>query len=1122
MKFVRLVIYVFCVLFSLNCWGKTRQIVNLSGEGWKLWRDSQVQWQKEKLCFTYDEALSLPIAYPTKGWSVLASSDAMAVNVPGTVEEYLQKVSGPEGDIVGVTWWSRFIHIPHFSNEEKVFLCFSSIRSRAEIFINQELVGYQIVENTPFKVDITSFVRGGETVQLSVRITDAGGNHDWRDYKAISWGDELLPPGHGFGGITGDVSLEICSNVYIADIYMQNTPQITKVNAILTINNTKKESFRGCLRISISEWKNPKKVVYTLDGNESVFHSGENVLTIPISIPEAKLWNIDTPNLYICSVDLLSREKAIDQDSKRFGFRWFDVSGIGKDAMFRLNGKRIMLRSAISWSYWPVNGIFPTDELAKRQVVVAKSLGLNMLNFHRFIGHPKVLDYADELGLLLFEEPGGFRLDVEKPLLNKILNEKVMRMVHRDRSHPSLIIYNMMNEGGEADSVKLAMEIQAIRKVHELDPSRCVLRISGWAKDYVRDVSKIHMRPYQDSVYWNGWCDYHRAGGPAVWNEDLYKNPDNYYNNTKNKREIVFLGEEGALSAPSRLEKDKEDLADYKYLGWDASEYLNWYDAFNDFLDEKKLRNVFPTVDSFTLAMGSVSFEHQGRKIESARMNNWTDAYVINGWESELIENYSGIVDCFRYPKSDVSIIARRNAPVYIAVKTRKQIAQVGDSIIVDFYLINEKNLNGMYRLDVTLNSNSGILLSKQYFDVNVVGGDTYGQLLVRDVKLKMPEVGGMYCIKAKLYRDNEKMAFGFDNILAVDLASNNLAGIGAVWEDGTSLQNFLKDKTQEPVKTYEDDLKRLDWVMIARPPQKEQLSMIPMEAFYTSDGQMGLETLYYEDMDFQKEVYRTRSKVINMSVLEGATPDPHVHMLSGYGIIWKGKIVPPVSGYYIFGLQSNDRSMVEVWVNNKKVYEITNKKEHLDYGKIYLEHGIPVNLEVKFKHPWSNARCRLDWAVPNDKFPDADKLLERAEKDGTKIFILQDVDKWTKVIERHSNVQFRKHFFVGNNWFGGVMFNKPHPVFKGLPAGNALNWPYQALIHTGAERMGFVMEGEDLLVGAYHTYPMELGTAMGIIPIGKGFVLFSTLDIYGNLLNDVSAGIVAKKMILNMIDLHR
>ena len=98
-------------------------------------------------------------------------------------------------------------------------------------------------------------------------------------------------------------------------------------------------------------------------------------------------------------------------------------------------------------------------------------------------------------------------------------------------------------------------------------------------------------------------------------------------------------------------------------------------------------------------------------------------------------------------------------------------------------------------------------------------------------------------------------------------------------------------------------------------------------------------------------------------------------------------------------------------------------------------------------------------------------------------------------------------------------MFNKPHAVFNELPAGNALNWPYQALIHTGVERMGFEMEGEELLVGAYHSYPMNIGTAMGIVPVGKGSVLFSTLDIYGNIVTESAAGLVAKKLVFNMID---
>lgn len=1109
-----------CPLYGMRA--QERQVFDLSGEGWLLWQDKDARWQEEDIQLSWEEALKQPLAAPTAGWEVLTSAQALPVQVPGTAEEYLQTLSGPEGDITGVTWWTRKVNIPNIKKGQKVFLNFGSIRSRAEVFVNQKLVNYQIVDNVPFETDITPYVKPGEQVQLVVRITDAGGNHDWRDSRTIPWGDKMLPPGHGFGGITGYVSMKVCNPVYVADIYMQNTPQLTTANAILTLQNEKGKAASQDLRITVYEWKNKEKIVYSEEMKGVLLNKGTNEITIPITVPDAKLWSVDDPNLYICEVELREGKRWIDTDSRRFGFRWFEASGIGENAVFRLNGKRIMLRSAISWSFWPVNGIFPSEELAERQIRIAKELGLNMLNFHRFIGNTSVMNYADELGLLYFEEPGGFRLDVRQPFMNAVLHEKVIRMVKRDRSHPCLVIYNLMNESGDAAPEKLELEIQAMKDMRALDPSRLILRTSAWAKgDDIEDQAKIHIRPYDGKIYWSGWYDYHRAGGPAVWNEDLYKGPDDYYNDTKNKREIVFFGEEGALSSPPRLEKNKEDLEKYAYKGWDGREFLRWYDEFNNFLDDKQLRKTYPTVDDLCVAMGSVSYEHQGRKIESARMNNLTDAYVVNGWESELTENYSGIVDCFRYPKSNPAIIARYNQPLYVAVKTRQQVAAAGGEVIVDFYLINEKNVWGEHQLRVSVTDPHGKVTTVGTYDTKASGGDVYGELLVKEVKVPVPAAGGMCRIEAELCRrgGDSVAATGYDDILSVNLASNMLDGKGAVWEDGNALQNFLKGKTKEAVMPYNDNLGKLDWVMVARPPKQEQLTMVPMEALCTADGRQGLDVVYYEDMAFQKEVYREVAKVVNLSAIEGATPSPFVHMLDRYGIKWTGKVLPSVSGEYTFASQSNDRSMIEVLVNGKKVYEITQKKEHLGDGKIYLEGGKPADIEIRFKHPRSNARCRLDWAVPNDKMPDAKRLMERAVNDGTKIFILQSADEWSELIAAHSKAVFKEKFFVGTNWLGGVMFNKPHAVFKELPAGNALNWPYQALIHTGVERLGMVMEGEELLVGAYHTYPMAIGTAMGIVPMGKGSVLFSTLDIYGNIINDSAAGLVAKKLVYNMID---
>ena len=1095
-----------------------RTVINLSGKGWFLWQDKDADWKNEVPQMNLTDALKQSVPSPTKGWDVLMSRQALPVRIPGTAEEFLQETPGPEGDITGVTWWTRKVDMPTFKNGQRVVLRFAAVRLRAEIFIDRQLADCQVIDNVAFETDITPYVKPGKAFELAVRITDAGGNHDWRDSRTISWGGKVLPPGHGFGGVTGEVCMKILPETHVSDIYIQNTPEMKKVNAHIQVFNTSSQTTKRNINLSVYEWNHPENILYTHQLKDITLQPGYNELNIPVSSEEAKLWSVESPNLYTCKVTLNKGKKTMDAAEQRFGFRWFEASGIGEDAVFRLNGKRIVLRSSISWSFWPVNGIFPTKELAKRQIEIAKELGLNMLNFHRFIGHEDVLDYADELGLLYFEEPGGFRLNTKEPFLNAILHEKVLRMVKRDRSHPSLVIYNLMNESSDADPQKLELELKAMKEMHQLDPSRVVLRTSAWAKgDYIDDQSKIHMRPYDDTVYWNGWYDYHRAGGPAVWNEALYKGPDDYYNNTTNRKEIVFFGEEGALSSPPRLEKNKQDLEKYTFLGWDSKEFLRWYDEFDQYIDNKQLRKIYPTVDDLCVAMGTVSYEHQGRKIESARMNNLTDAYVVNGWESELTENYSGIVDCFRYPKSDPAIIARYNQPLFIAVKPRQQIAEAGKEIITDFYLINEKDVKGIHQLKISIADAQGKHTWSHTFNVQASGGETYGELLLKDIHIPMPTTGGLSRIEAKLVKDDQPITSGYDDVLVINLASNKLKGKGAIWEDGRALQNFLQDKTEEEVITYTDDAEKMDWIIVARPPKQEQLTMVPTEALQTPDGQSGLECIYYEDMDFTKEVYRETAKVVNLSAIEGATPSPFVHMLQGYGIKWKGYILPSVSGEYTLMPQSNNRSLIEVEVNGKVICQLAKSTE--GDGKVYLEAGKPASIEIRFKHPRSNARCRLDWAVPNENMPNPQKLMERAQKDGTQIFIIQSADEWSEFIAANSKAVFKDKFFVGTNWLGGVMFNKPHAIFQELPSGSALNWPYQALIHTGVERQGLVMEGEELLVGAYHTYPMAIGTAMGIVPVGKGNVLFSTLDIYGNIINESAAGLVAKKLIFNMID---
>jgi hypothetical protein len=1048
--------------------------------------------------------------------------------VPGTVEEYLHPGNGPEGDIKGVSWWWRTIRIPQNAGAH-IVLRFESQRQRAEIFIDHKLVDYDVIGGTPFEVDLTGLAKPGQECQLAVRITDPGGNFDWRDSSSFRWGDYSLPMSHGFGGITGRVKLVATDPVFVDDIYVQNTPAITNVNVMTTVKNTTgKEIHRNAhIRImataDIARMAELQKrgvadqlmpLAFSSELQDVKLAPGDNTVTFQVA-PRGpiKLWDVENPNLYVCEVSLLEDHKQTDSAQQTFGFRWFAPEGIGSNAMFRLNGKRIVLRTAISWGFWPINGIFPTPELAERQVHVAKELGLNMLNFHRAIGSPVILDQADELGLLYYEEPGAYKA-ASGDFAEAMMREKVLRMVKRDRSHPSLAIYSMINERNQRQPFQ-PRERADMTAMHEADPSRTITLSSSWATrvDVPEDI-KSHMRPFDGEIHFTGWFDNHHAGGPEVWRQNLYKSPTSFYNYTTNRNEIVFWGEEGAISSPPRLEKIKAALDASPVKGWDGGIYLDWYRQFDDFLTRKNLRGAFPTVEAFTTSMGAVSLYHQGRKIETLRINDAADGYAVNGWEAESVENHSGIVDCWRNPKGDPAIMAYYNQPLYVAVKTRSQFAQIPGGVVVDFYGINEKNLHGAHTLKISAKNPAGREVFAREISVTLTGGDVYGELLAANVTVPIADATGMFRVEASL-RDTtgKEVATGHDEVLAVDWKSQKLGGAGATWESAPQVREFLAKEKGVKAEVYRDDLGKLDWVIVTRPPGEAEPVEIPAERF-----EAGLTTTFYDDDNFQNKIHTRTDRTVDYFVPDGAVPDPKANVMENYSVRWEGKIIPPVTGSFTFATDGNDG--VKLWVDGKLLFDdLYTRANTVNRGRITLEAGKPVTVRLDLWHRKGSAQCKLLWSPPEAGAPDSQKLIERVRNDGTTLLILDRADTWMRLITNNTAAKFGGTFTIGTAWLGGLHFVREHPLFKDLPVNTAMSWPYQAVVRNGKTRSGLLLEGDELVAGAWHCYPMNLGTAVGIIPCGKGKIIVSTLDITSQLNSTDTSAEVARKLICNFLE---
>ena len=482
---------------------------DLSGEGWFLWLDKEAAYLDDKLYLSDTPLRSISPNKPSVGWQKLFANavpwqsvqdkryskseaiPAIQVSVPGTVEEYLWNSHG--GDYQGVSWWGKTVFIPKAKRSKRVRLHFrQGARMRAEGYVNRKLVHYNLVSMVPFAADISDAIQFGKQNQIAVRITDPAGNFGWADIKPDQWGKKPIPPSHGFGGIMGPVELEFHEAIRISELFVMNKPSVTEIEAKLGFENIQSTQ-NGTIDTLVVEAKNPDMVIFR-QSRPFEFKSGIAQASVKIKAPDAKIWDISNPNLYFIKIKAKDATgRVLDHKTERFGFRWFEVAGQGSEAIFKLNGKRIVLRTAISWGYYPVNGMYATPEFARKHVQAAKDLGLNMLSFHRGMGQEIVLDMADELGLLYYAEPGGYtsaRKTGSNQFTRDWVSEKWLRMVGFMRNHPSLVMYNMINEQAEVADER---NHQDMADAHKIDPTRLKTYVSGWVDEGPEQINKLQI-----------------------------------------------------------------------------------------------------------------------------------------------------------------------------------------------------------------------------------------------------------------------------------------------------------------------------------------------------------------------------------------------------------------------------------------------------------------------------------------------------------------------------------------------------------------------------------------------------------------------------------------------------
>jgi hypothetical protein len=203
---------------------------------------------------------------------------------------------------------------------------------------------------------------------------------------------------------------------------------------------------------------------------------------------------------------------------------YLGVRTVGTEgAHFLLNDRPHVIRGVLSQGYWPESHLAaPGPDALRAEAELIRELGFTTVRVHQKFEDPRFLYWADRLGLLVWgETAAAYEFS---PRAAELLTGEWMRIVERDRSHPSVVTWVPLNESwGVQDIARSEAQRQFARGLtgltRALDPSRPVVSNDGWehvdsdiftVHDYTSEPAELAER-YADAAAVRGIVD---AMGP--------------------------------------------------------------------------------------------------------------------------------------------------------------------------------------------------------------------------------------------------------------------------------------------------------------------------------------------------------------------------------------------------------------------------------------------------------------------------------------------------------------------------------------------------------------------------------------------------------------------------------
>ena len=360
----------------------------------------------------------------------------------------------------------RTLVLPKLAAGERAFIHFDAITYCGRLKVNGKQFG-TLGPYVPYEFEFTDIARQGNN-DIELEMADLVPWPDGTGKYEIALG--VNPGWEAYGGIIRDVWAEIRPASYIENVRLAYT--LEKGFHSITLQP----------RVIVSS-TNPStgEIVFELlDRGVKVagamqtvnLKPGNNEVELSAELQTPSLWSPAVPSLYELKATLKTSDSE-DGWSCRTGFREIRTEG----RQFLLNGERLVLNGVCRHDMWKEQGFTLTRAQQDQDMRMIKSLGCNFIRLVHYPHDRHIVELADELGLLVSEEPGYWGMDFRKMDRGQIeLGFRILEAtIRRDWNSPAVMAWLLSNECHLVEEVMR----EGKQRCNAMDPIRRLVSVAN-------------------------------------------------------------------------------------------------------------------------------------------------------------------------------------------------------------------------------------------------------------------------------------------------------------------------------------------------------------------------------------------------------------------------------------------------------------------------------------------------------------------------------------------------------------------------------------------------------------------------------------------------------------------